>query len=61
MAKNIRKLFAEVEKNLKAIDEVYRFRQIIERLSNFYIGYHYVRQFGEQTAKCPNTNNEGKT
>ena len=60
MTKNVRKLNAEVEKNLKAIDEVCTFRQTVEILSTFYLGYLSVRQFGEQIAECPNATNQGE-
>jgi len=56
MAKNIRKLFAEIDKNLKCIDEV------LFAISNFklVIGYINTGVTGIEAIKCTNSDDEGK-
>lgn len=57
MAKNMRKLQSDLDKNLKAIDEV----QFVSTYFFFYgIGYPIAREFGAETKQCPNSVNEGE-
>lgn len=61
MAKNIRKLFAEVDKNLKGIDEVLYSQYPPPSLIKFMLlGNTTTRQSGDEAAERAHSDHEGK-